>query len=93
MLFEQMQATLRNEVVRGLNHLQPHQIAQAIETELTKAAQGSVDNANQITTGVSSSAEDFDETVVKRVSVPTAKKKSSVKKNRKKQRQNRKKSR
>lgn len=93
LLFEQMQATLRNEVVRGLNHLQPHQIAQAIETELTKAAQGSVDNANQITTGVSSSAEDFDETVVKRVSVPTAKKKSSVKKNRKKQRQNRKKSR
>ncbi len=90
-LFEAMQATLRNEVVRGLNHLQPHQIAQAIETELTKAAQSATDNANQITTGVASSAEDFEGTVVKRVSVPTAKKKSSIKQTRKKQRQNRKK--
>jgi len=89
-LFEGMQATLRNEVVRGLNHLQPHQVAQAVETELTKAAKASTDNANQITTGVASSAEDFDETVVKRVSVPSAKKKSAIKQTRKKQRQNRK---
>lgn len=90
-LFETMQATLRNEVVRGLNHLQPHQIAQAIETELTKAAQSATDNANQITTGVASSAEDFEGTVVKRVSVPSAKKKATIKQVRKKQRQNRKK--
>lgn len=94
LLFERMQATLRNEVVRGLNHLQPHQIAQAIETELTKAAQASIDNANQITTGIASSSEDFNEDkVVKRVSVPSSKKKTAIKKNRKKQRQNRKKSR
>jgi preprotein translocase subunit SecA len=91
LLFETMQATLRNEVVRGLNHLQPHQVAQAIETELTKAAQAATDNANQITTGVASSADDFEGTVVKRVSVPTSKKKTTIKKTRKKQRQNRKK--
>lgn len=91
-LFETMQATLRNEVVRGLNHLQPHHIQQAIDTELTRAARQATENANQITTGVSTSAEDFDEDrVVKRVKVPNAKKKSTIKTNRKKQRQNRKK--
>ncbi len=90
-LFETMQATLRSEVVKGLNHLQPHQIQQAVETELTRAARSSTDNANQITTGVASSAEDFEGTVVKRVKIPTNKTKSAIKKNRKKQRQNRKK--
>ncbi|MDQ5969674.1 MAG: preprotein translocase subunit SecA, partial [Patescibacteria group bacterium] len=88
-LFEQMQSTLRNEVVRGLNHLQPHQIQQAVETELTKMAKNSTDNANQITTGVATSAEDFEGTVVKRVKVPVSKTKSGIKKSRKQQRQNR----
>lgn len=92
-LFEQMQATLRQEVIRGLNHLQPHQIAQAVETELTKAARQATDNANQITTGVATSAEDFEGTVVKKVRVPSSKTRSNIKKNRKKQRQNRKKAR
>ena len=91
-LFENMQATLRGEVVKGLNHLHSHQISQAIDTELTKAARTATDNANQITTGVASTAEDFDEDrVVKRVIVPNAKRKAEVKKSRKKQRQNRKK--
>lgn len=90
-LFEQMQATLRSEVVRALSHLQPHQIQQVVETELTKMARQSTDNANQITTGVASSAEDFDGTVVKRVKVPATKTKDSIKKKRKAQRQNRKK--
>lgn len=90
-LFEQMQSTLRNEVVRGLNHLQPHQIQQAVETELTKMAKNSTDNANQITTGVATSAEDFEGTVVKRVKVPVSKTKSGIKKSRKQQRQNRRK--
>jgi len=90
-LFEQMQATLRSEVVRALSHLQPHQIQQVVETELTKMARQSTDNANQITTGVASSAEDFEGTVVKRVKVPATKTKDSIKKKRKAQRQNRKK--
>ncbi len=90
-LFETMQSTLRAEVIRALNHLQPHQIQQAVETELTKMARQATDNANQITTGVASSAEDFDGQVVKRVSVPSSRKKLTIKKTRKKQRQNRKK--
>ncbi len=90
-LFETMQATLRSEVVRGLNHLQPHHIQQSVDTELTKAARQATNNANQITTGVATTAEDFEEDrVVKRVKVPTAKTKTTIKKNRKKQRQNRK---
>lgn len=90
-LFEQMQATLRHEVVRGLNHLHAHQVQQAVETELTKAARQATDNANEITTGVSTSAEDFDGQVVKRVKIPNTKKKTTIKKARKQQRQNRKK--
>ena len=91
-LFEQMQATLRQEVVKGLNHLQPHQVQNAIDTELTKMARQATDNANQITTGVATSAEDFDDgVVVKRVSIPSNKTKTGIKKTRKKQRQNRKK--
>lgn len=91
-LFEQMQANLRYQVVKGLNHLQPHQVQRVVETELTKMARQSTDNANQITTGVASSAEDFDEgVVVKRVKVPSSKKKTTLKKARKQQRQNRKK--
>lgn len=89
-LFEQMQATLRAEVVKGLNHLQPHQIQQAVDTELTKMARQATDNANQITTGVASNAEDFDGQVVKRVKVPNTKKKSTIQKTRKKQRTNQK---
>ncbi len=88
-LFERMQATLRSEVIRALNHLQPHQIQRAVETELTKMARQATDNTNDITAGVSSSAEDFEGTVVKRVKVPSTKK--NLKKARKQQRQNRKK--
>lgn len=90
-LFERMQATLRSEVVRALNHLQPHHIQHAVETELTKMARQATENTNEITAGVSSTAEDFEGTVVKRVKVPTAKKKTTIKKARKQQRQNRKK--
>lgn len=90
-LFEQMQATLRSEVVKGLNHLQPHQIQSAIDTELTKMAKRATDNANEITTGVATSVADFDGQVVKRVKIPNTKKKITIKKARKQQRQNRKK--
>ena len=33
-LFKQMQTTLRLKIVKGLNHLQPHQIRQTVDTEL-----------------------------------------------------------
>lgn len=50
-LFEEMQTSLRHDVVRALFHAQPideSQLGQATETELTKAARQSVDNANRI---------------------------------------------
>jgi preprotein translocase subunit SecA len=50
-LFEEMQATLRHEVVRTLFMAQPVDIAdldQPVETELTRAARQSIANADQI---------------------------------------------
>jgi len=53
LLFEDMQNTLRHDVVRAIFHAQPiapEDLDRATETELTRAARGSVENANQITT-------------------------------------------
>ena len=53
LLFEEMQNTLRHDVVRAIFHAQPiapEDLDRATETELTRAARGSVENANQITT-------------------------------------------
>ena len=52
LLFEEMQNTLRHDVLRALFHAQPiapEDLNRATETELTRAARGSVENANQIT--------------------------------------------
>lgn len=60
MLFEEMQMTLRHDVVRGLFHAQPitgEDLLRATETELTRAARGSIENSSQIT----NSANEFDE--------------------------------
>ncbi|MDB5171007.1 MAG: preprotein translocase subunit SecA [Candidatus Saccharibacteria bacterium] len=51
MLFEDMQMTLRHDVLRALFHAHPisaEELERAAETELTLAARGSVNNANQI---------------------------------------------
>jgi preprotein translocase subunit SecA len=53
LLFEEMQNSLRHDVLRTLFHAEPideSQLNRAVETELTLAARGSVSNANQITT-------------------------------------------
>jgi preprotein translocase subunit SecA len=50
-LFEEMQATLRREIVKSLYSAEPvdeDKLEQPIETELTKAARYSVDNADRI---------------------------------------------
>ncbi len=60
LLFEDMQQTLRHEVVRALFHAQPideSQLDQAVETELTRAARGSIDNANRL----SEAGDEFEE--------------------------------
>jgi preprotein translocase subunit SecA len=60
-IFDEMQETLRHEIVRAIAHAQPidNAFTQAVETELTRAARGSVDNAGQITTAEQYDAADF----------------------------------
>jgi len=53
-LFEEMQVTLRHEVLRALFHarpIDPSELEEPIETELTRAARRSVGNVDQITDG------------------------------------------
>jgi len=93
-MFEAMQHVLRREVLRNVMHampmnMDPEQHAKMHETELTRAARNSVDNANVITEAEVLHESDFD-------TKKTAKKTNSVKKKkaaRKSERQNRKKSR
>ncbi len=63
LLFEDMQQSLRHDVVRALFHAQPMSQAdleRATETDLTRAARGSIENASQITTAETEfEAEDF----------------------------------
>lgn len=63
MLFEDMQNTLRHDVLLHLFHAEPisqEELDRATETELTRAARGSVDNANTIlTTETEFSTDDF----------------------------------
>ncbi len=92
-LFDDMQAVLRHDIVRGIMHAQPVSEAEAeraVETELTRAARGSVDNAAQVT-----SAEEFEESdflSTREEQVQTARFKAERKKARKAERQRKKKS-
>ncbi len=84
-MFDQMQQTLRHEVVRALFSAEPVDVERAVETELTKAARNSVDNADKII-----DAEEFEETdFVPLATEQAAKKKShdKLKKARKQERQ------
>lgn len=59
-LFDDMQLQLRHDIVRTLSHAQPLDSVvtdRVVETELTRAARGSVDNASQVV-----EAEEFRET-------------------------------
>ncbi|MBI2592422.1 preprotein translocase subunit SecA [Candidatus Saccharibacteria bacterium] len=49
-IFDEMQLTLRHEIVRAIMHAQPlpKELEEAVETDLTRAARGAVDNAGQI---------------------------------------------
>ncbi|HKX24127.1 MAG TPA: preprotein translocase subunit SecA [Candidatus Saccharimonadales bacterium] len=88
-LFETLQATLRDEVVRAIFHVSRQDIARAdeeFETELTKAAEQSVEQGVNEIADVTHEAnfQKKDENLAK-------KKKAETKKKRKQQRQNRKK--
>jgi preprotein translocase subunit SecA len=90
LFFEQMQQTLRHDVLRSLFHAEPideSELNRPTETELTRAARGSVDNARQIQTeGESYDEGDFGGKSGSKASQPKAKKPTSIKKARKSER-------
>jgi preprotein translocase subunit SecA len=61
MIFDAMQENLRHEIVRAIAHAQPvdEDFNQTVETDLTRAARGSIDNASQITRAEQYDAGDF----------------------------------
>lgn len=86
-MFEEMQVTLRHDVTRALFHAEPVDVNKPTETELTRAARKSVDNADQIL-----EAEEFHETDFVPGKVARAQEKQShekVKKARKQERKRR----
>ena len=62
-IFDEMQMTLRGEIVRAIMHAQPleTELEKQVDTELTRAAASSVDNAAQITQAESYEESDFAE--------------------------------
>ena len=81
-LFDAMQAELRHDVIRAVFHAEPvsaGQLEQPIETELTRAARGSISNADKILQADSEfEAADFD-AAQKHASTPV-KKQATVRK-------------
>ncbi len=96
-MFEDMQGVLRHDVLRALFHARPvahSHVHDPIETELTRAARGSVDNADKIIEAIEEFDEDDFKAVSEASSVAAANKAKKVRsKKRKAQRQNRKKNR
>jgi len=96
-LFDSLQATLRDEVLRAVTHVHKHDVIAEEEedhdTELTKLAKRSVEQGvNEVTDGPESRDKDFK---VKKGTTASdaAKKKNDARKKKKSQRQNRKKNR
>jgi preprotein translocase subunit SecA len=87
LLFEDMQHTLRHDVLLHLFHAQPiaqEDLNRATETELTRAARGSVENANQITTAETEfEAQDFADKATDAKNAPKNKQPTVIKKSRK----------
>jgi preprotein translocase subunit SecA len=93
LIFDQMQEELRHEIVRTVMHVQPVDslvTERAIETELTMAARGSVDNAGQIVAAENYEETDF--TPQQDEQVKEAREKAQRRKSRKAERQRKKKS-
>ncbi len=87
-IFELMQDTLKNDVVRSLYHaepIDPEDLNKSIDTELTRAARGSIDNASSINNSeVEFEDSDF-ETKQQELTMKKAKK-AKIKKTRKSER-------
>ncbi len=86
-LFEKMQQDLRHEVLKSLFSAEPanfDDLDQPIETELTRAARGSVDNADKILDATEFEEDDF--VTAKSASIAEARKHNIKKKTRKAER-------
>lgn len=95
-LFDSLQRTLREEVIRAIMHVHKHDVIATEEedtdTELTRLAENSVTSGvNEITSGESNRDDDFSSK--KKVAKATASTKNQARKKKKNQRQNRKKNR
>lgn len=78
LIFDEMQDELRHQVVRALFHAEPVDVVpeNQVETDLTRAARNSVDNANQIL----DNEEEFEESDFRTRQQPSDKKSSNRKK-------------
>ncbi|MEO8785391.1 MAG: hypothetical protein ABI221_03820, partial [Candidatus Saccharimonadales bacterium] len=65
-LFEEMQNVLCHDVVRTLMHAEPVNLQEPVETELTRAARQSVDNADKVI-----DVDEFHEADFKPINLPT----------------------
>ncbi|MBI1952477.1 preprotein translocase subunit SecA [Candidatus Saccharibacteria bacterium] len=90
-IFDEMQLTLRHEIVRAIMHAQPlpQELEEVVETDLTRAAGRSVDNASQITQAETFEESDFSASKDEKLS--QARLHNQRKKSRKQERQRRKK--
>jgi preprotein translocase subunit SecA len=93
-LFDSLQATLRDEVIRAVMHVHIHDVvaseAEDHETELTRLAEHAVEKGvNEITGGVEGRDEDF-KVKKSKTAADLNKQKNVVRKKKKAQRQNRK---
>jgi preprotein translocase subunit SecA len=82
-LFETMQADLRHEVVRSIVHARPvgeDELDEPTETELTRAARRSVENADKIVEGLEFHEDDFEPAAVAAGSRKTTSEKDRKKK-------------
>ena len=97
-LFESLQATLCDEVLRGVMHVRPSDVVIAnsdeYDTELTKLAEDAVEKGvNEITGGEKNRDDDFSKTKKAKSQQDVNKVKNDARKKKKAQRQNRKKNR
>ncbi|OGL21551.1 preprotein translocase subunit SecA [Candidatus Saccharibacteria bacterium RIFCSPHIGHO2_01_FULL_45_15] len=97
-LFESLQATLRDEVLREVMHVRPSdvtiQTSDEFSTELTKLAEDAVEKGvNEITGGEDNRDDDFGSIKKAKTVAETGKVKNDARKKKKAQRQNRKKNR
>lgn len=97
-LFDSLQATLRDEVLRAIMHVRPSDVLirgeEEHDTELTRLAENSVERGvNEVTAGESSRDEDFSNVKKAKKASDVNKVRNDARKKKKTQRQNRKKNR